>query len=144
MFEKFIELLNEYGDLDEKEISYLRNYTKIRHYKKNEAIHSAGIAVRKIYFVLEGCVRLFYNVDGKNKTAFFYHEGNFIWASNSIKHEAPTQTNYEAIDDSVIVQIDKRILFELIESSANFEMITRFGLEQELIAYQQLIANFIV
>ena len=143
MFDRFIELVNKHGKLEDTEIRYLQEHVKIGFYKKNETILSAGKIVRNIYFVMDGCVRLFYNVDGKDKTAFFYNKEDFIWAGKNGKHEVPTQKNYEAIEDTVLVQIDKRIAYNLMESSPNFELITRLGKEQELIAYQQLIAYFI-
>lgn len=143
MFEKFIKQINQQGNLDETDINYLQKYVKIKLYHKNGTIITAGKIVRNLYFVLNGCVRLFYNVDGKDKTAFFYHEGNFIWANKSLKHEVPTQKNFDAIEDTILVQIDKHAVFELMSNSPRFEQITRHGKERELMAYQQQIANFV-
>ena len=143
MFNKFIELVGKHGNLDNSDINYLREHAKITIYKKGESVLTAGKIVRNIYFVLDGCIRLFYDVEGKDKTAFFYHEGSFIWASKSLKYEIPTQKNYEAIEDSVIVKIDKKVLYELMKLSPNFEMITWKEKEQELITYQQLLTYFI-
>lgn len=143
MFEKFIESVSKLGKLENSDISYLRDFSRIQRYKKGETILSAGEVARSIYFVLDGCIRLFYNVDGKDKTAYFYHEGSFIWACKSLNHNIPTQKNYEAIEDSIVVKIDKFALLKLMKSSSNFELITWKGKEQELITYQQLLAHFI-
>ncbi len=143
MFEKFIEQVNQQGKLNERDINYLREHIKIKFYRKNETIINAGKIVRNIYFVLDGCVRLFYNADGKDKTAFFYQEGSFIWVNMSLKHEVPTQKNFDAIEDTVLIQISKQAVQELLEKSPRFEQITRLGKEKELIAYQQQIAYFV-
>lgn len=71
MFDRFINQIDKQGNLSKTEITYLKEHTKIRFYKKREEILSAGKIVKNIYFVIDGCVRLFYNVDGKDKTAFF-------------------------------------------------------------------------
>ena len=143
MFDKFIELIKENVTLNESEISYLKKHARVRFYKKGKTVLSAGKIVKNIFFVVDGCVRLYYNVDGKDKTAFFYYEGEFIWANKSLRHEVPTQKNYEAIEDTVLIQIDKKIAHDMMELSPNFELVTRIGKEHELIAYQQLIAYFI-
>jgi len=143
MFEKFIQQIDSKGKLTMEELAYLREHSKIRFCKKGDEILRAGKIAKNIYFVLDGCVRLFYNVDGKDKTAFFYKEGDFIWANKSLRHNIPTQKNYEAIEDTILVQIDKQIAFDFIESSRNFDSITRNYKDQELIAYQHLIAHFI-
>lgn len=143
MFEKFINQINKYGALDESEIKYLREHSKINFYKKSEIILSCVNIQRYVYFVLDGCVRLFYNVDGKDKTAFFYNEGDFIWTHKQQHQEILIQKNYEAIKNTVIVQIDKIAVLDLIKRSSNFQQIVRIEKEQELIAYQQLLAYFI-
>ena len=143
MFEKFINQINQYGALDESEIQYLREHSKIKFYKKSEIILSYGNIQRSIYFVLDGCIRLFYNVYGKDKTAFFYNEGDFIWAHKVQSKDIPIQKNYEALENTIIVQIDKNAVYDLIKQSTNFQQIARTGEEQELIAYQQLLIYFI-
>lgn len=143
MFEKFINQITQQGNLNDSEINYLRDHTKIQFYRKNETIIQAGKIVRNVYFVLDGCVRLYYNVDGKDKTAFFYQQGNFIWANKSLKNQVPTQKNFDAVEDTILIQIDKEALYELTQMSPEFEQITRLGKEKELIAYQQQIAYFV-
>lgn len=143
MFDKFIVQINQQGKLNDCDINFLREHSKIKFFHKNETIINAGKIVKNIYFVLDGCARLFYNVEGKDKTAFFYNKGSFIWANKSLKHEVPTQKNFEAIEDTILVQIDKHAIRELIEKSPRFEQITRLEKEKELIAYQQQIAYFV-
>ena len=143
MFEKFIESINKSTCLSEDDICYLRKQSKIKKYTKGETIISSGIIVKHIYVVLEGCVRLYYNVDGKDKTAFFYNEGDFIWANKSLNNDEPTQKNFEDIEDYTIIQIDKSAFYQLVESSTSFETVTKYEKERELMAYQQQIAYFI-
>jgi len=143
MFEDFIKTITSINSLSDNDIDYLSKHIKVKEYKKGESIICAGKIVRNIYFVLNGCVRLYYNVDGRDKTAFFYTDGNFIWANKSLNNEVPTQKNFEAIENSTIIKIDKSAFFQLIETSPNFEKIIKYGKENELIAYQQQIAYFI-
>ena len=98
---------------------------------------------RNIYFILEGCIRLFYNVDGKDKTAFFYNEGSFVWDCNSLNSGCATQKNLQAIEDTTVLKISKFALIKLKKLSSNFEIITAKGKEQELIMHQNLLAQFV-
>lgn len=143
MFEKFIEQINQRSKLSETGINYLGEYVKIEFYRKNETIINTGEIIKNIYFVFDGCVLLFYNVNGKDKTAFFDPEGNFIWTNKGPKHGVPTRINFDAIENTILVQIDKHAVFELMGNSSGFEQITRLGKESELIAYQQQIAYFV-
>ncbi|PLX12143.1 MAG: Crp/Fnr family transcriptional regulator [Marinilabiliales bacterium] len=139
MFDKFIESVSKFGKLENSDINYLRDHSKIVTYKKGETIVPSRKIVRNICFLLDGCIRLFYNVNGKNKTAFFYDEGDFILDCNKLA----AQKNYEAIEDTVVVIIDKLALNKLLNTSTTFEMIILKVKELDLYNYQQLAANFI-
>ena len=143
MFNKFVDQVSKYGKLNDKELIYLKKHSKVRFFIKNEIILREGNYPRNIYFIIDGCARLFYHVNGKDKTAFFYNEGSFIWPCTSLKHSVPTQKNFETIENTVLIQINKNIIQKLINSSTNFEMIVRNAKERELIESQQLIEKFI-
>ncbi|PLX17922.1 MAG: Crp/Fnr family transcriptional regulator [Marinilabiliales bacterium] len=143
MIDKFIEQLSKERDLTQEEIHYLQQHAIVLSFKNRQPILSDGTNVKSIYFVICGCVRLFYNIDGNEKTAFFYTDGDIIWADKNIQSKIPAQKNYQATEDTVIVEINKNVLFKLMQSSFNFSEIVRNYKEKELIACQQLIADFI-
>ena len=143
MFYKFLDHIEKQVILNNTEINNLRDHVKIKFYKKNETILSAGATMRNMFYVLNGCVRIYYNMNGKDKTAFFYSEGDFIWNGKSSINQIPSQKNYEAIEDTVLVQINKKVAHELKKTSVNFALIARHAIEQELIDHQQLIEYFI-
>lgn len=74
--EKLIENIQLYTSLNKDEIDLLREAVDKKTFRKNEIIFTEGKIANDIFFVTKGCVRLFYNVDGNDKTAFFYTEGN--------------------------------------------------------------------
>ncbi len=143
MFDKFLSLINHYVTLNEEEVGYLCDVLVMKQHKKGEPIFSEGQVARTIYFVLEGCVRLFYNVDGTDKTAFFFTEGKFICAGASYTFGTPARENYQAVENSVLVHLDRETTDQLLRLSPKFELIARIATEDELITSQQLIASFI-
>jgi len=64
MSDKFIAHITQYADLDQEEVSYIQSLVPVRTYKKGDVIFSEGAISDTIYFVLKGCVRLYYNVGG--------------------------------------------------------------------------------
>lgn len=143
MIEQFFLAIKAYATLTEAEEASLRKRLVIKKYKKNEIIFSEGNVARTIYFVLEGCVRLFYNVKGVYKTAFFYTEGMFICAGESYNLEVPAIENYQAIEDSVLIHFNKELNNELMALIPAFKNIALVATENELIACQKMLASFI-
>jgi CRP/FNR family transcriptional regulator, anaerobic regulatory protein len=138
-----IENIKLYITISEKEIQLLHNAVDKKIYQKNETIFTEGKISEEIYFVTKGCVRLFYNVDGNEKTAFFYTEGQFICAGESYTYSIPAIENYQAVEQTEIFIFTKSKIETLLKEVSKFEVIARIATEKELITCQKVIASFV-
>ncbi|WP_413512845.1 Crp/Fnr family transcriptional regulator [Myroides odoratus] len=143
MITKLVDSIQLYMPLTLKEQTFLKSAVKLRSYNKNAVIFQEGDIADAIYFVLEGCVRLFYNVGGVDKTAFFYTEGQFICVGDSYTFNRPAQENYEALEPTILAIISKSSIEQLLKQSITFEQIARIAVENELLTAQRLIASFV-
>ncbi|PWJ43012.1 Crp/Fnr family transcriptional regulator [Sediminitomix flava] len=141
--QELINSINHYIPLNSEDITWLQNTVEQRVYQKNEVIFEQGKISDEIYFVTKGCVRLFYNVDGNDKTAFFYTEGKFICAGESFTYNVPAIESYQAIEETEIYVFTKSKLLDLHEKAPKFEVIARIATEDELITCQKVIASFV-
>lgn len=141
--DRLIESIKEYILLTESEIQLLQDAIEKKVYHKNELIFSEGHISDEIYFVMQGCVRLFYNVDGNDKTAFFYTEGTFICAGESYTYNVPAQENYQAIEQTEVYIFTKSKSEKLMKEVPKLEVIARIATENELITCQKVIASFV-
>ncbi|MFT6204613.1 MAG: CRP-like cAMP-binding protein [Spirosomataceae bacterium] len=141
--DRLIENIKLYASLSEQEIQFLRNAVDKKVYNKNEIIFTEGNVSDEIYFVTKGCVRLFYNVDGTDKTAFFYTEGQFICAGESYTFNIPASENYQAVEQTEIFVFTKSKIDVLLKEIPKLEIIARIATENELITCQKVIASFV-
>ena len=141
--ERLIENIKLYTPLSEQEIELLQDAVDKKIYSKNEIIFTEGKIANEIYLVTKGCVRLFYNVDGNDKTAFFYTEGQFICAGESYTYNITAIENYQAVEQSEIAVFTKSNIENLLKEVPKFEVIARIATENELITCQKVIASFV-
>lgn len=141
--QRLIENIKQYTSLDEQEQDLLLNSVEKRTYHKNETIFTEGRISTDIYFVTKGCVRLFYNVNGNDKTAFFYTEGQFICAGESYTFNVPAIENYQAVEETEIFIFTKEKVEILMSKAPKMEIIARIATENELIKCQRVIASFV-
>lgn len=66
-----------------------------------------------IYFVKKGCLRLWFNKDGKDITFQFFLEGQGVASIDSFLSGQPSIFNLEAIEPSTVVSISKEKFDEL-------------------------------
>ncbi len=141
--QRLIDSIKFYVSLNPNQIKLLKNSIEKKTYKKHEIIFTQGKISDKIYFISQGCVRLFYNVDGINKTAFFYTEGQFICAGESYTYNIPAVENYQAVEQTELYEFTKSKIEELLNKVPKMEVIARIATENELITCQKVIASFV-
>ncbi|WP_428741684.1 Crp/Fnr family transcriptional regulator [Tenacibaculum sp.] len=141
--DKLIENIKAYIPLNDNEIQLLKEAVVKKNYQKNKIIFTEGKISDEIYFVTKGCVRLFYNVDGNDKTAFFYTEGQFICAGESYTFNIPAIENYQAIEQTELFVFGKSKIERLLKEIPKLEVIARIATENELITCQKVIASFV-
>ncbi|WP_319480561.1 Crp/Fnr family transcriptional regulator [uncultured Draconibacterium sp.] len=141
--DRLIENIKAYIPLHGHEIQLLQDAVDKKIYQRHELIFTEGKISDEIYFVTKGCVRLFYNVDGNDKTAFFYTEGQFICAGESYTFNIPAIENYQAIEQTELFVFGKSKIESLLKEIPKFEVLARIATENELITCQKVIASFV-
>ncbi|WP_422359154.1 Crp/Fnr family transcriptional regulator [Reichenbachiella sp.] len=140
---KLSEQIENYIKLNPKESQILDLHTYRKNYNKKEVVFRAGNIAHQIYFVAQGCVRLFYNVDGLDKTAFFYTEGQFICAGESFTFNIPARENYQALEKTELYIFTRTNIEKLTQMIPKLEVLARIAVENELITSQRVIASFV-
>ncbi|MVX37049.1 Crp/Fnr family transcriptional regulator [Myroides sp. LoEW2-1] len=143
MIQQFIAYLQQYCHLTQGEQEALKQYVSIQSIPKQSIIFKQGQISNEIYFVVQGCVRLFYEVEGNDKTAFFYTEGQFICVGESYTFNVPAKENYQVLEDTILCVLTKENIEKLLEISSTFEVIARVAVENELLTSQRIIASFV-
>jgi CRP-like cAMP-binding protein len=76
--------------------------------------------LRKAYFIEKGCLRVWFNNNGKDVSFHFFFEGDRVSSTESFKKSVPSLVSIETIEPSVVWAIDKkhmdRIVNEAIEN----------------------------
>ena len=141
--EKLLENIKIYISINKDETQLLKEAIETKTFLKNELIFAEGKVANEIYYVTKGCVRLFYNVKGNDKTAFFYSEGQFICAGESYTFNVPASENYQAMEPTELLIFTKSATEKLLEAVPKLEVIARIATENELITTQKVIASFV-
>ena len=78
MDEKLLKYFQRIMPLSDEEITAIVETMSIQHYKKGTVLLKEGQISTEVYFVLEGCVRQFYLIDGDEKTNNFFTEEQWV------------------------------------------------------------------
>jgi CRP-like cAMP-binding protein len=117
-----------------------QSLTKIE-LNKNDFILQEGQISKHLYFLEKGCVRGFYNVDGKDITQWFGFENDFVTSFRSFITQTPSAEYIHVIEDSVLWALDKEQLNNLLKTFPEIEKLVRIIYEQYYIRLEERYAN---
>lgn len=101
-------LLLDYKDLFE-EISV----------KSKTVLLREGEIAKKIFFVKEGCLRIWQSYKGKEITFQFFFENDMVASIESLKHKTPSACNIETIEPTKLFVLTKKNFDLLFNENPN-------------------------
>jgi CRP-like cAMP-binding protein len=130
------DFISKYVPLDSIEKNALINLNIFKTYKKGTVLLKEGQITNNGFFVLKGCIRTFYNVDGEEKTTAFYTEMEGL-TPHCVLNKTPSKYYVSCVEDSVLVVSDANMENVTMQKFPKFETICRM-LSEELLVKQQI------
>ena len=143
MIKGLIQFFEQHVELNEEETQYLIDWIPVQEIGKNTLLLAAGEISKSFYFILNGSVRMYYDVDGVEKTAFFYFENSFVSSYESFTRQVPAKHNLQTLENTTVAVISSEVAMQLVDRFPKFEFLARIMMEEELIVYQEIISSFI-
>ena len=135
MEETLFRYLDDYIKLTEEEQQAVINLNIFKHYKKNDLLFKEGEYTNKYYFILKGCIKCYYLVDGEEKIIEFYTELDGYTPTSTVNHE-PSKLYASCIEESIMVVSTSEMEDKIFKEFPRFETLCR-KLSEELMVKKQ-------
>jgi len=121
--------------LSETEKEAIIDLSIFRTYRKGTVLLEAGDCSKECYFVLKGCLRSYYIINGEEKTTNFYTEFESFTALSLVTNK-PSEHYLDCLEDCILTVGNPEMEKAIFESFPRFETLCRI-LSQELVANNQ-------
>ena len=111
MFEQFI---NKFSLDNDKWLDYVSCFKRIEVPARTILLNEGEIS-KKLFLIEKGCIRVWFNNNGKDITTQFFFENNMVASIESFKKKTPSPVTIETIEPSIIWWIHKKDLDRIIE-----------------------------
>ncbi|HLP52439.1 MAG TPA: Crp/Fnr family transcriptional regulator [Chitinophagales bacterium] len=142
MDKKLLKYFQKIMPLSDEEISAIVETMSIQQYKKGTVLLKEGQISTEAYFVLEGCVRQFYVVDGDEKTNNFFTEEQWVISMYSFGQSKPSNHFLDCCMDSSLVVGNREKEENLYKRFPKFETISRKVMEKVFAEQQEMMASY--
>ena len=136
-FNKFFPLTNE-------ELAIITKNAQLVKIRKKTRILNLGETCRDMYFVISGCLRLFYQKDENEINCFFFHEGLFCTAFGSFMMQRPSNQIMETIEDCICLKITFNELQNLYTELPKMNILVRRIVEERYTNAHDMISSFVL
>ena len=136
MEDLLFDFISKYITLTEEEKKTLISLDIFHSVKKGITLLKEGQKSNEGYFVLKGCIRTYYIIDGEEKTTAFYTEMEGITPNCVLTKEA-SEYYITTSEDSVVTISNPDMEVEIFEKFPKFETLCRL-LSEELLVKQRI------
>lgn len=130
------EFISKYVTLTDEEKNAVVSADIFRSYKKGTVLLEEGQQSDESYFVLKGCIRTYYIIDGEEKTTAFYTEMEVL-TPPCVTNKNPSELFVSCVEDSILTVSNPDMEAAVNSKFPKFEIMCR-KLSEELLAKQQI------
>jgi CRP-like cAMP-binding protein len=138
-----IDYTSQFMHLTDAEINTIFDLITIKEYKKGKFLLREGQIGNVCYFVLQGCVRQYYLVDGIEKTTNFFTEGQPI-NSTLVFENKPSRSYLVCNEDCIVVEGRADDEQAFLTQMPRMEALGRIGVEAELQKTHEVHAEYVI
>lgn len=143
MDNKLVEYFSRIMPLSDEEKRAITESMVVKTFKKGTVLLEEGKISTECYFVLEGCVRQYYVVDGEEVTNNFFTEEQFVVSIISFSQKVPANHYFSCCEDSTLVVANEQKEHDLYQRFPKFETISRIVVSNNFGEQQEAMASYI-
>lgn len=126
------------------ELGIVLKHFEAKSIKKKTNLLETGETAKEVYYILNGCIRLFYEKDGEDISAYFFTEKMFAGAYDSFISQKPSRHSIETLEDCQVLSISYRALQELFIEFPKMNEFVRKVLEERFVSLHELFTSQIL
>lgn len=130
------DFISKYISLTAEEKNAILSLDIFRSVKKGSILLEEGQNSKDSYFVLEGCLRKYYIIDGEEKTTAFFTELEVL-TPHCVISKTPSEYYISCVEDSILTVSNSDMGIEVNSKFPKFDVMCRL-LSEELLAKQQI------
>jgi CRP-like cAMP-binding protein len=136
MKDTLFDFIAKYVSLTEDEKNAILSLNLFHSVKKGTILLKEEQRSKESYFVLKGCIRTYYIIDGEEKTTAFYTEMEAL-TPPCVVSKTPSEYYVSCIEDTILLVSNADMEVEVNSKFPKFEIMCRM-LSEELLAKQRI------
>ncbi|OJJ20177.1 hypothetical protein BKI52_17035 [marine bacterium AO1-C] len=141
-----MQILEEYIkskiDIDQELLPAIVSLFRGKNFTRDQEVIRVGQYVKDYYFIATGGVRIVVETESKEITSWIIFENNFFSDLESLKNEQPAKGKILALDDTTILTIPAKKMYELFDQYPQWQKFGRLIIEDAFLNVVDTLMTF--
>ena len=143
-FEPILKAFNSFVPVSIEDLGVITRRAKVLKIPKKTKLLKLGQVCNHMYFIISGCLRLYYVKGDTERNCFFFHENMFCSAFGSFMMRRPSNQILETIEDTICLSVTFDEFERMYEELPAMNVIVRKILEERYTNAHDIISSFIL
>ena len=142
--EEKIKIIQQFTDFNERELNIIAPYFEPKKIRKKTILLVAGQVSSEVFYITNGCLRLFCEKNGEELSTYFFTENMFAGSYDSFISRKPSKVAIETLEDSEILVLTYDSLEKLYKVLPEMNEFIRKAIEQRFVLLHDLFISYLL
>lgn len=142
--EAILKAFNQHVSVSKEQLTIITSRAQVIKVPKKTKLLKIGEVCNHMYFIVSGCLRLYYVKGEVERNCFFFYENLFCSAFGSFMKRKPSNQILETIEDTVCFRVNYDEFQKMYDELPAMNVIVRKILEERYSNAHDIISSFIL
>jgi len=139
-----INIFRQFTDFNDSELEIIMPYFEQKKFKKKTTLLNIGKVSNEVFYLINGCIRLFCEKDGEELSTYFFTENMFAGSYDSFLSRKLSKVAIETLEDCEVLVLSHESLESLYQVFPKMNEFIRKAIEQRFVLLHDLFISYLL
>jgi len=139
-----INIFRQFTDFNDSELEIIMPYFVVKEFKKKTTLLNVGMVSNEVFYLINGCIRLYCEKDGEELSTYFFTENMFAGSYDSYLSRKPSKVAIETLEESKVFVLTHEAQEELYLVFPKMNEFIRKAIEQRFVLLHDLFISYLL
>ncbi len=139
-----INIFRQFTDFNDSELEIIMPYFVVKDFKKKTTLLNVGMVSNEVFYLINGCIRLYCEKDGEELSTYFFTENMFAGSYDSYLSRKPSKVAIETLEESKVFVLTHEAQEELYLVFPKMNEFIRKAIEQRFVLLHDLFISYLL
>ncbi len=139
-----INIFRQFTDFNDSELEIIMPYFEQKMFKKKSILLEIGKVSNEVFYLINGCIRLYCEKDGEELSTYFFTENMFAGSYDSFLSRKLSKVAIETLEDCEVLVLSHESLESLYQVFPKMNEFIRKAIEQRFVLLHDLFISYLL